>query len=202
MNHFTRFVIAVILMFLIGKPVRGQMKCSNYSYYYTTGNAVYYNTPAGMDSVVISMFPWDTLTITGYVSNCATNIGTLLKDGVFYASAPATCIFPITSPGTYHFWGEYPEYKTYKVYFIQPTGLAEEESQQISIFPNPAHDAITISGDTKSYEIYLADITQRIIQQIPDSSFPELDISGLNSGIYYLIFQSGSERFARKFVRL
>ena len=84
------------------------------------------------------------------------------------------------------------------------TGLEELTSAQISIYPNPANDFITISIDNaiEQITIKLVDILgKEIISTFSQKSKSQLNLSGITNGIYSLkIIDSKGNSFTKLIV--
>src|SRR5690606_21025830 len=73
----------------------------------------------------------------------------------------------------------------------------------IQVFPNPAHDNITVSGLTQlmNSEILISDLTGRIIlSEKISSNEQEFNVSGLANGVY-LISVSGASQELNKTIK-
>ena len=81
-------------------------------------------------------------------------------------------------------------------------------SNQLSVYPNPAHDVITVSivvKEESALTLQLTDITGRIVlsenQTATDGiNSYEMDLKGFAKGVYMLSVQSGSKTFKTKVV--
>lgn len=85
--------------------------------------------------------------------------------------------------------------KTDKVQVSFPTSTAElvTEMDKIAIFPNPAHDVVTIditALDNENLTVQLIDITGRTIKSIQNqnSDFIRFDVSNVAQGVYFVTF--------------
>jgi hypothetical protein len=67
----------------------------------------------------------------------------------------------------------------------QPLGVPMFDESHISIYPNPAHDFISIGGLTHDSEVQIYDIAGRIISRKTIQPEEKIDVSNLNSGIYF-----------------
>ena len=83
------------------------------------------------------------------------------------------------------------------------TGVSETTSAELSVFPNPATDQITIAGldGTKQYAATIVDISGRAVLNQPiNASAATLDVSALAPGVYVLCvtdeygIRSGTQR--------
>ncbi len=58
----------------------------------------------------------------------------------------------------------------------------------ITVYPNPARDNITIKGLTGNETIQIADVTGRIVKQVKSKVQQEsIGISDLREGIYHIV---------------
>jgi sugar lactone lactonase YvrE len=80
-------------------------------------------------------------------------------------------------------------------------GVADFHNSQVHIFPDPAHDHLTISipGNTVAGNIQLFnELGQQILEQKLTGSIAELTISELPAGMYILRVSIGDQVFVRK----
>ena len=78
------------------------------------------------------------------------------------------------------------------------------DEQLISIYPNPATDQLTvISKQLSMNEVQITDIQGRIVYQYNESftGTKTIDISGLQSGVYFVKFVNGNNCVTKKFVK-
>jgi len=72
----------------------------------------------------------------------------------------------------------------------------------VTLFPNPAEDTITISSEIPldTYRIY--SVTGALVFEGKlENSLQQIDVSQLNSGIYFLQLDSGDQRTTQKFIK-
>jgi len=84
-------------------------------------------------------------------------------------------------------------------------GIASIPTEEISIFPNPAHNKLTITSSTpqKQTLITIFNMQGQLVKQIPNpqSSVPiEIDVSALSKGIYLVRIQSENGVVNKKLV--
>ncbi len=66
-------------------------------------------------------------------------------------------------------------------------GIEETESNQISFYPNPAQDFISIESNERILELSIFSLTGQLIQQIEKpNTFSKISIADLKSGIYLI----------------
>ncbi len=82
---------------------------------------------------------------------------------------------------------------------------------QLTIFPNPAQDLLTLKISSKSSnncKIYIFDLSGRVYfeqSSFTDSAFPQelnIDISTLENGMYFVSIIEGTNIFSQKFTKL
>lgn len=83
-----------------------------------------------------------------------------------------------------------------------PSGIEEQNTSQINIFPNPAFRTVYVSNLTpQSNWIYnIVDISGKVIQMNKLSDDRRIDVSSLPQGIYILAISDGSKSFAKRIV--
>lgn len=85
--------------------------------------------------------------------------------------------------------------------YLITTGLDEINDPEIEIYPNPAKDKmmIKISDPVKINTITITDVLGHTIKEV-EYHTPELDLSGLSSGIYLLRFKLENREVIRKII--
>ena len=124
----------------------------------------------------------------------------------------------LLSPFTYEFEWQYFTlcYGDINTYYINSpngndschystyTGIEEYEHNKIKVFPNPASDFLRIEtpfvGMTINANIYSIQ-GQLLLRQEFVAQQTELDISRLNSGIYYLQIITGNDKIMTRFIK-
>ncbi|MFN0187849.1 MAG: T9SS type A sorting domain-containing protein [Bacteroidia bacterium] len=76
---------------------------------------------------------------------------------------------------------------------------ANESVTEIQIFPNPAQNEINLSGSGKFESVMIMDIAGKIIEANVSNNI--IDVSKLESGIYFILVSKGKEYIYRKFVK-
>lgn len=88
--------------------------------------------------------------------------------------------------------------------FTQGMGLEDEETQQLTLFPNPATSTLTIELAAGSGH-YAATICNAQGQLVYHSTFDIersiFDISSFSNGIYFLTLDNGEQTLSKKFVK-
>lgn len=91
---------------------------------------------------------------------------------------------------------------TVKVNFRDPIYLGVEEKtiESLEIFPNPASEFVSISSDKIIISAQIFDINGKLIKLVSDT-FENIDISGLEQGMYFVLVFTDNEVLTGKFVR-
>ncbi len=85
---------------------------------------------------------------------------------------------------------------------IGSVGLTEILESDISLFPNPAHDKISISGAMTYDEIELVSVEGRVLQIVhPTSTTTEIDVNTLDRGTYFVRIKSNGVAVTKEFVK-
>ena len=83
-------------------------------------------------------------------------------------------------------------------------GVEEIAETNFEVYPNPTMDYLNIKSSTSNYEVNLMDIKgSRIenVQLINKGDLTSIDLSALNSGIYFLEFKSDNEVIVKKIIK-
>ena len=81
---------------------------------------------------------------------------------------------------------------------ITTIGIDENTSIELSVFPNPAKDMLTILSEATISEITVLDATGKIVKTVEEASF---SIEELNSGVYFLAISTDYGTVQRKFIK-
>ncbi len=83
--------------------------------------------------------------------------------------------------------------------FLEPTNIAVIEEAGFSMYPNPAVSQFTISGENQVDMVRVYNINgQLVMEKNTAGNLVNLDISGLNGGIYIVQVISGNQRLNYK----
>ena len=81
--------------------------------------------------------------------------------------------------------------------FLVNTGIVEQESLQLKLFPNPVSDVLFFESELEPQEILIYDFTGKKILYLNYQNSPQhfIDVSGLSEGLYVIrvIFDDGKE---------
>jgi len=96
------------------------------------------------------------------------------------------------------------------IVFSLPVGIENEGKKgEISVFPNPANDRLTVSvsaAQTEDYYISIYDISGRLVSSLP-SSFNgfkqscQIDLREFSPGVYRISAQSASQNISAAFIK-
>ncbi len=187
-------------------------------------NGILANLPAYTDMVVqptgkilvggskqVTQFDWG-LTVSRYnangtIDNSFNTTGTFECD--FSAGFESLQCMVLTSPdyllvgGKTAYIDEFSDFLLAEINMSEFLGLAANKSEELSIYPNPFSDQITVSVENESVtEIQLADATGRIIQSYPVNKTAVLSLEYLEAGVYYFVFANDQqERISRKIIK-
>lgn len=75
-------------------------------------------------------------------------------------------------------------------------GVGELE-RSLKVYPNPANDRLTVEGEMTSVQVYNT-LGQCLITKQVDASSVQVDLSGLDNGIYFLRVSNNGETAVRK----
>ncbi len=83
------------------------------------------------------------------------------------------------------------------------TPVGEIELTGISIFPNPATDRLDITAESAIQEVRIFDCTGQLVRTYPQTAnHASLEISDLQSGIYFVNLYIGNQVATKRFVKL
>ena len=88
---------------------------------------------------------------------------------------------------------------------VSTVGINDAQSAQLTAYPNPATDVLTIdmtSIPEDNYEIKLLDLSGKIIMKdmVSDLTKHNINISDLSQGIYVLSVSNGENAYQRKII--
>lgn len=81
------------------------------------------------------------------------------------------------------------------------TSSIDLEKESISIYPNPASEFISISGNSLEYEYSIYNIQGRLVSQSILKENSNVDISNFESGLYFINIQNESKVTTKKFIK-
>ncbi|MDA3910633.1 MAG: T9SS type A sorting domain-containing protein [Bacteroidales bacterium] len=85
---------------------------------------------------------------------------------------------------------------------VYPLGKEEitEISNQIQLYPNPSTGFVHISSSMDIVSVIITDIEGRQVAKL-EADFDEIDIKGLETGVYFLKIQTSKEIITRKLIK-
>ncbi|MPM11072.1 hypothetical protein SDC9_57410 [bioreactor metagenome] len=122
--------------------------------------------------------------------------GTQLPPVLFSLNGTITVNLKTTQTG--HAQGFKANYRT------SPTSVADLNDPDLTLFPNPAEEYITIAGAKSESEITIFDTHGRRVYQCtqePQGNYMVIPVHQLVDGMYYLSVVSGGETHSLKFIR-
>jgi hypothetical protein len=86
------------------------------------------------------------------------------------------------------------------------TALIETAENTVSIYPNPAFDVVNVSitnsnGTVAIEKASITDINGRIIKNLTSVTNNQINVSDLNSGIYFLNIETNEGKTVKKFIK-
>jgi hypothetical protein len=92
--------------------------------------------------------------------------------------------------------------KAYDNIFVGTTGVNEITELEFGVYPNPANDVISISGDFTSASLLILDTRGRTVKNINNfNAGQSININDLDKGIYFVQAQSGNQTGTMKIVK-
>jgi len=83
------------------------------------------------------------------------------------------------------------------------TSIGEEPEKLLQVFPNPARNHVTIASESLIDKVEIFDMNGRIIKRIkPNAKQPDVDVSDLTPGIYFMQISTQHEQSMIKLQRL
>ena len=83
------------------------------------------------------------------------------------------------------------------------TSIGEGPEKLLQVFPNPARDHVTIASESLIDKVEIFDMNGRIIKRIkPNAKQPDVDVSDLTPGIYFMQISTQHEQSMIKLQRL
>ena len=78
---------------------------------------------------------------------------------------------------------------TFWVTPLNPDDVSENNAVDVSVFPNPATDAITIEGEDIQ-SIMIVDLSGRVVMNVPAENRMNVRLDDLKSGVYIIVVES------------
>ena len=91
----------------------------------------------------------------------------------------------------------YQEYKNFPALEISRIPIKD-----FIIFPNPVQNKLIIQSATVDFNsISISDMNGRVVNSLKNTVSNEIDVSNLQSGMYFLIIQSSEGKLTKKFIK-
>ena len=95
----------------------------------------------------------------------------------------------------------YGETEDYQVTISVGSGVKENSFAEVTVFPNPANDKLTVTGLTHTANLLLTDNLGKVVKQFNSvSGTKEISITDLAAGVYFLRISNGAEQGVRRVV--
>lgn len=145
-----------------------------------------------------------------------TNGGTITGAGIYDANTVATLVARASESHRFVNWTEYgTEISTDETYsfevtcdrdlvanFADITSTSDVSGIKVSLHPNPANEHITVEGE-KIQSITIYDISGKAIRSLDfNDTFQDINISDLNSGMYFINITTQDGGLMKKVVKL
>lgn len=99
---------------------------------------------------------------------------------------------------------EYESYAGFISFFCNALILSTPENNlsEFTFFPNPVQDILNFQSATSHFDaVIITDINGRIVLSVEKPASNEIDVSGLQSGMYFLNVQSSEGDTTKKFIK-
>ena len=150
-------------------------------------------TPEGTYTDVLRVHLFKTIVDDeqGSISTTTQDIYMWLKAGIYHELANVQITYSDGEAwGTSYYTG------------ANTVGLAENTSETpLVLFPNPAQDIVSLKFDSKIDNIEVFDMNGRSIAVEFNPTNKTIDVSGLNSGIYYVNVYSNNNKSVQKLIK-
>ncbi len=94
---------------------------------------------------------------------------------------------------------QFSDFLLAEINMSESLGLSTNHSAELSIYPNPFSDKITVSMENESVTtVQLTDATGRLIGTYPAGKNTVLSLEHLESGIYHVVFTNGQQELVSK----
>lgn len=96
--------------------------------------------------------------------------------------------------------GQYVDFDVHAILHYVPDGIEDNEVTTISVYPNPAHDFVTVETchGASVQSIIVSDVTGKTILS---SSESRIDVSALSEGMYFITIITENQKFVEKIIK-
>lgn len=84
--------------------------------------------------------------------------------------------------------------------YLDVTGLDRVDSQSVIVYPNPTNGILNLSGIDQTAQIRIVDAQGRIVFDTTNS-INQIDLSSLQSGLYFLQTTTGKQTLSARFIK-
>ena len=85
---------------------------------------------------------------------------------------------------------------------VATLGINSFHEGTLEIYPNPAHEILTVENQNADYEILICNLIGReILRKRSGSPKIEIDLNDFDSGIYFITVKTNSNTYSRKFIK-
>lgn len=128
----------------------------------------------------------------------------VLEDGFFvmFAEEKVSDVYVISPPGTnpkhivLQHPGGYHEYKNFPALKTPEFGDFD-----FSLFPNPTSDRLFINTSEKLLSVVITDVQGKKVKTGQYETSPEIDVSELKAGMYFITLTAAEGRVTKKFIK-
>ncbi|AEA44414.1 fibronectin type III domain-containing protein [Fluviicola taffensis] len=149
---------------------------------------------------------WNTQTgntfeyVLNQTATAPTASGTATANAVFTASG--------LTGSTIHYFhvrtdcgnGNFSPWTTLSFTTLSTVGLEEQETISLNVYPNPANGLVTISGQTTGI-VTLTNLKGQQLMTLDLEQTNSFDISNLESGMYFVIYETGTQNALIKVIK-
>ena len=96
--------------------------------------------------------------------------------------------------------GNFSPWTTISFTTLSTVGLEEQEAISLSVYPNPANGLVTVAGQTEGM-VTLTNLKGQQLLTIDLEKINSFDISGLESGLYFVVYTNGNQKALMKLVK-
>jgi hypothetical protein len=84
---------------------------------------------------------------------------------------------------------------------FSPASVEEVNATNLSVYPNPASDVITVTSSLSEGMITITDVSGKLVKTVELNGLStSLNTSGLNNGVYYITVSNGTSTSTEKVV--
>ncbi|REK00731.1 MAG: T9SS C-terminal target domain-containing protein [Bacteroidetes bacterium] len=117
----------------------------------------------------------------------------------------------LTGPGAFNLTYTYTDSNecvnsvTRKIHILLCTGIEDESSSSLYIYPNPARDQLQLitTNNVDGKDILILSLDLRIVKKLmlSKSGYGNIDVSDLSEGVYFIQYRDGESLLRKKFIK-